>query len=193
MFISLQSFSQSVDIVETENHRVFQPLETDLKEISKKDFNKYLKAEHESCDYKDLNLRPETSCDEICETWVYEIGTDKKFLLPCQFDIGVFGDSFSPGCKFLVVCSTYDGPDYKDYYENRAEIYFYAVTGKMGMQSMECAFTYFSKDWSIADYAWISDTEIAIKTYVGQRYDDDTKLDYKYYTLTVSNMTSDQD
>jgi hypothetical protein len=111
------------------------------------------------------------SCDEVCATYLCEKATNRKMLLPSNYDAGVLKLLLSPACKQLIVCSSYDGPDYADYYEDRAEIFVLDVTTGAGLKGIKPAFRYYTKDWSIADLTWVNDKTIALKIYEGRSGD----------------------
>lgn len=85
-------------------------------------------------------------CDEICETYLCERNTDRKMLIPSNFDGGISNILLSPACNQLIVYSSYDGPDYGDYYDYRAEIIIFNVTTGIGLKGISPSFQYITKD-----------------------------------------------
>jgi hypothetical protein len=110
-----------------------------------------------------------------------EKATNKWALIPSDYDGGILGMSLSPKCNQLMVCSSYDGPEYDKYYEYRAEFFVFNVTTGNGLKGIKPAFKYYTKDWSIDDFVWVNDKTIALKTYAERRWGDDSGGHYKYF------------
>ncbi len=163
-----------------------------LKEITQEDFERYSQNYKTSCHIgtdgfiNGYDLIVSKECDEICETYLVEKSSGKKSLMPSHFDEGLMGMLFSPSCNQFLIFSSYDGPDYEDYYSHRAEIIGFKVTKEEGLKAVKSSFTYKSKDWSIAELIWINNTSIAIKTYQEARWGDGSNLNYKYYKLDLN-------
>jgi|GEM_PF-2287801 len=153
----------------------FDSLNLTFTEITEDEFSNYIEAYTETtalhCTFSKLGLREDTKCDEICETYLTELSSGKNMTLPCDYDVGILGVSFSPSCTKLIVCSSYDGPEYHEYYNYRAEFYLYNVNGNNGLESLLPAYGFGSKEWSIADYVWITDHELGLKVYSGNGFE----------------------
>lgn len=74
----------------------------------------------------------------------------------------------------------------KTTYSYRAEIIKFKMSKNKGLKAVKSAFTYKSKDWSIAELIWINNISIAIKTYQEARWGDRSNLNYKYYKLNLN-------
>jgi hypothetical protein len=106
--------------------------------------------------------------------------------MPSAYDAGILSMLLSPGCDQLMVCASYNGPDYENYYTNRAEIIAFHVTAGKGLKGIKPAFKYFTKDWSIEDATWVGDKAIALKTYEEAEAGDLKKLQYKYFMMDIT-------
>ncbi len=171
---------------------LFVDLKSDLIEISEDNF------EHFKYNYKiacvldpggfisGSGLQFKHDCDEICETFLLEKETNRRILLPSGYDAGILDVLVSSACDQLVVSSSYDGPDYMDYYGHRAEFFVFNVALGNGLNGITPAFKYYANDWSIAEMIWVSDKDVALKTYEENRTGDESHLHYKYYQITLS-------
>ncbi len=177
---------------------LFVDLNPDLVEISEDDF------EHFKYNYKGVcvmesggfirgsGLSFTSSCDEICEAHLVEKETGRRLYLPSGYDAGITDILISSRCDQLIVCSSFDGPDYVNYYRHRAELFVFNIALGNGLNGITPAFKHYANDWSISEMIWISDKAIALKTYEDSRYGDDSHLRYKYYKINLTpNLFSD--
>jgi hypothetical protein len=125
------------------------------------------------------------NCHEICDTYLAESKTNRKLLLSSSYDAGISNMLFSTSCTKLIVWSSYDGPDFANYYENRAEFYSFTVAAGNGQQRLKPDSKHFSKDWSIQDLTWINDKTIALKTYKSNKPSVSNDKEYKYFTVDL--------
>ena len=185
---TIQEISKMDSIIDIAENS-FRNLELNLVDISEDEFNNYVNSyisnNLNDCGFDKLNLNEETDCDEICETYLSEINSNKKLYLPCDYDAGILGASFSQNCNKLIVCSSYDGPDFDDYYENRAEFYLFKLVGTGGLNSLQAFLKFATKEWSIEDYVWINDNEIGLKLYSDHRWGDGSQLEYQYFRAYI--------
>jgi hypothetical protein len=131
-----------------------------------------------------LNVRH--ICDEVCETYLDEKSSNRILLMPSGYDAGILAMSFSPGCNKLLVCSSYDGADYANYYEDRAVIFVFKITKEYGLKGIQPACKFFTKDWSIADIVWINNKTIALKIYEEQHGGDGIDVHYRYFKMELN-------
>lgn len=171
---------------------LFFNLETELKEISNSQFPDYKKEHKTNCSIdtngfvKGKGLILSHYCNEICESYLIDQKERIKLILPSSYDQGITGLDISPSCNQVIVYSSYDGPDYTNYYEYRAEIFGFSIVQGQGIQTIKPTFKFYTKDWSIEEVIWINDNEIAFKTYEESRsIANQDKLNYKYYKTTV--------
>ena len=165
---------------------LYRDIELNFIEISKNEFQSYIRKYKSGCildsghfiSGSDLYLSQD--CNEICETYLAEKTTNRKMLMPSNYDAGILRMLLSPTCNQLIVCSSYDGPDYVDYYEDRAEIFVFSVTTGIGLKGIKPTFKYYTKDWSIEDLTWVNDKTITLKIYEGNRGGDGSGVAYKY-------------
>ncbi len=171
----------------------FQDLELVLNEINMEQFDiyvsSYIKNYVKGCGFNKLNLKEKSDCDEICVTYLTENKSNAIYYLPCNYDAGIIGASFSPNCNSLIVCSSYDGSDFDDYYENRAEFYLFNIEGTDGLNSINPLYMYETKEWSISDYVWINNNKIGLKMYSENRWGDGSQVDYKYFEALIPDET----
>lgn len=166
-------------------------LDLDFIETSVDDFLKSKSFYNESLSYdytknlKRLGVDILHSCDEICESYLVEKTTREKMWLPSNYDAGILGFNFSPSGNFLMVYSSYDGPDYDNYYEYRAEIFIFSVGKEKGLKAIKLYGSYYTKDWSITDIVWGNNNTIALKVYEGERRGDGIEGDYKYLKAVI--------
>lgn len=189
---SLKSIDQkSNDSIIEIDYDLFQAHKLDLKTIPKEQFESYLsplvKGKYiNDCSLYDLNLKPGRDHDQIGVTYIMEHETHKRMYLPEDYDNGISGASFAPNCLNLIIYSSYDGPDYNKYYENRAEFYVFKIVGNDGLSSIQPSLRFSLKDWSIENLVWISDNEIGLKLYSEARVGDGSHLKHKYFRASLS-------
>lgn len=106
-------------------------------------------------------------------------------MIPSDYDQGILGLHMSPSCNQFLVYSSYDGPDYENYYEYRAEIIGFKITGAQGFKAIQPSFSYHTKNWSIEDVTWITDNTIAIKTYEGARSEAKDKRQFRCFKTQI--------
>jgi hypothetical protein len=163
---------------------------TDLKlvfhEISGNEFQLFKRKYRTSCVLdagqfiSGSGLFVRNDCNEICETYLVEKATNRKMLIPSGYDAGVLNMLLSQTCTRLMVCSSYDGPDYEDYYEDRAELILFKISKETGLKGVKPAGKFYTKDWSIEDFTWVNDKTIALKVYEGNRGGDGNGANYRY-------------
>lgn len=105
--------------------------------------------------------------------------------MPTDYDAGILSMLFSPSCSQLLICSSYDGPDFENYYSHRAEIFVFTVSIGNGLKGIKPALKFYTKDWSIDDIIWINDKTIALKVYEEPRQGDGSSNNYKYYKADI--------
>ena len=165
---------------------LYSDLELNFTEISKNEFQSYIRKYKPDCVLDSghfisgSDLYVSHDCNEICETYLAERTTNRKMLMPSNYDAGILNMLLSPTCHQLIVSSSYDGPDYVNYYEDRAEIFVFNITTGIGLKGIKPAFKYYTKDWSIEDLIWVNDKTIAVKIYEGNREGDGSGVHYKY-------------
>jgi hypothetical protein len=167
------------------NLNLFDYLELNLLEISNKKFNSHLANSDTVCQLIDFGFSEERNCDEICETYLKENFSTKRMLLPSDYDSGVLGFSFSPNCDLFIVWSSYDGPDFDDYYNFRAEFYLFKVSKNQGLDGLMPLYKYSTKDWSIDEIIWVNNNEIALKLYEERLWSNENDEAYKYFTTIL--------
>jgi hypothetical protein len=171
---------------------LFAELNSELKEIPTSKFSEYEKKYKTSCT-KDSNgfikgkgLIIEHACDEVCVSYLTDIKEKIKLILPSAYDRGIIDLVISPDCKRFIVYSSYDGPDYTNYYEYRAEIFGFTISQGQGIKTIQPAFKFFTKDFSIEKVTWINNTEIGLKTYeAGRNLKSEEQLVYKCFGVKV--------
>ncbi|SEW53393.1 hypothetical protein [Chitinophaga arvensicola] len=120
-------------------------------------------------------------CKEICETYLAERNTDRKMLMPSSYDAGILKMLLSSSCDQLLVCSSYDGPDYSNYYEHRAEIFLFNVSTGIGLKGITPALNYYTNEWSINNLIWVDENTIALELYNGTRTGNGENLKFRYF------------
>lgn len=162
-----------------------------LSTITRGDFELYKLKYHVRCRVDSESFIPGSGvyvindCNEICETYLAEKNTNRKMLLPSNFDAGISRMLLSPGCKELLVCSSYDNLDYQNYYSHRAEFFTLSVTAGNGLKGVKPDFRYYTSGWSIADVTWIDDNALALKLYKEARTGDGENLKYYFFRTTL--------
>ncbi len=169
------------------DYNLFKEVGLVLNEISKTQFNAYLTNEQSECQMSDFGIIEESECNEICETYLIDSVSKKRMLMPSDYDAGIIGILLSSNCHQLIVYSSYDGPDYDDYYMNRAEFYLFKMDKNKGLDGVQPFLKYSTKHWSIEDIAWVNDKKIALKLYHEQRWGDGSGLNYKYFQASFVN------
>lgn len=154
-------------------------------EISKDTFEKALFESSRNPDSKEkfsaLGLSVTTNCREICESFLVEEDTGKEMWLPADFDQGIMGISFSPSGTYFMVYSSYDGPDYDNYYDHRAEMHLYAIGKAYGLDAIIYIKSIYTVEWSIDNLTWVNDSSFAVKTYNENRRFNADEMEFKYF------------
>ncbi|WP_316804107.1 hypothetical protein [Pedobacter nototheniae] len=169
------------------NDFLYSDLKLNFTEISKNEFQSYKQRYKTGCVLDSGNfirgsdLYVSRHCNEICETYLSERTTNRKMLIPSSYDAGILTMLLSPACNKLIVCSSYDGPDYRNYYKHRAEIFVFKVTTGIGLKGIKPALKFYTKNWSIEDLTWVDDKIIALKIYEEAKLGDGSGIHYKYY------------
>ncbi|MGJ1350725.1 hypothetical protein ACR79P_00055 [Sphingobacterium spiritivorum] len=180
-----QSIEDSVEIY---HDSLYFELELNFTEISEEEFHVYKDKYNTSCVIDSSHfiqgsyLYIAQDCKEICDTYLCEKSTNRKLRLPSGFDSGISTILLSPSCTRMIICSSYDGPDYSDYYENRAEMFVFSVTNGMGIRGIKPAFKYYSRKWSIEELTWVNEHTIALKVYEANQ----NTAQYKYLKTELS-------
>lgn len=171
---------------------LFADLNSELKEIPSSKFSEYEKKYKISCTkdstgfIKDKGLIIEHACDEVCVSYLTDIKEKIKLILPSAYDQGIIDLVISPDCKRFIVYSSYDGPDYTNYYEYRAEVFGFTIAPGQGIKTIQPAFKFFTKDFSIEKITWLSNTEIGLKTYEAARnLKNEKELVYRCFGVKV--------
>jgi hypothetical protein len=171
---------------------LFRDLDSNFQEISKGEFQEYKRNYKLDCEVdsghfiKGTELNVRHVCDEVCETYLEEKSSNRILLMPSGYDAGILSLSLSPACNKLLVCSSYDGPDYANYYEDRAVIFIFNIFKKYGLKGIQPACKFFTKDWSIADIVWINNKTIALKVYNEQQGGDGIDVHYRYFKMELN-------
>ena len=194
----MQSDTSNIENAAPTDSTVFLPdslffnLASELKEISTSEYSDFKKKHNTKCiiasngfvQGKALTLRHH--CKEICESYLVDKQQGIKLLLPSNYDQGIMGLDISPSCNQFIVYSSYDGPDYTNFYEYRAEIYGFSIAQGQGIQIIHASFKFTTMDWSIEEAYWINDHEIAIKAYQENRTAaNQDQLKYKYFKTRI--------
>ena len=98
----------------------------------------------------------------------------------------ILGMLFSPSCNKLVIYSSYDTPDYADFYTERANITCFSITTEQGLSSIKPLFQYDTKDWSIGNITWADDNTLALQLYNGISPDSDSDSKYRYFKTVIN-------
>jgi hypothetical protein len=174
------------------NDSLYSSMELNFTEISKNEFQSYQGKYKTSCvlDSGEFisgsDLYVIHDCKEICETYLAERNTNRKMLMPSTYDSGILKMLLSPSCHQLVVCSSYDGPDYGNYYEYRAEIFLFNVSTGIGLKGIAPSFNYFTKDWSIHNLTWVDENTIALELYNETRTGNEENLKFRYFKSNLN-------
>ena len=171
---------------------LFNVLDSNFNKISLSEFQRYKNNYKLSCEIdsghfiKGSGIQVIHTCNEVCDTYLKAVSSNKILLMPSGYDAGILAMSLSPGCNKLLVCSSYDGPDYANYYEDRAVLFIFNLTKENGFKRIQPAFKFFTKDWSIADIVWLNNKTIALKIYEEQHGGDGFDIHYKYFIMDLN-------
>lgn len=164
-------------------------LDLKFESLSQNDFQKleYTSFERQANTnhLKKLGLKLTSNCHEICEAFLVDSLTGKSRWIPSNYDAGMIGYEFSPTGNKFIVFSAYDGPDYIQYYDWRAEFFIYEITKEKGLDALQLVSSYYATDWSIENIVWIDDNSIALKIYEEERPGDGSKLKFKYLKTII--------
>ena len=171
---------------------LFVNIDSIFQEMSLSEFQGYKNNCKLSCEIdsghfiKGSGLNVILACNEVCDTYLKETSSDKILLMPSGYDAGILAMSLSPACNKLFVCSSYDGPDFVNYYEDRAVVFIFKISNEYGLKGIQPAFTFSTKDWSIADIVWANNKTIALKIYEEQYRGDGIDVQSKYYKMELN-------
>ena len=171
---------------------LFVDIDSIFQEIPLSEFQRYKNNYKLSCEIdsghfiKGSGLNVLHVCDEVCDTYLEEKSSNKILLMPSGYDAGILAMSLSQDCNKLLVCSSYDGPDYADYYEDRAVVIIFKISKEYGLKGIQPAFKFFTKDWSIADIVWVNNKTIALKIYEEQHGEDGIDIQFKYFKMDLN-------
>jgi hypothetical protein len=171
---------------------LFVNLDSIFQEISSDKFHRCKENYKLSCEIdsghfiKGSGLKVRHVCDEVCDTYLEEKSSNRILLMPSGYDAGILAMSLSPTCNKLLVCSSYDGPDYANYYEDRAVIFIFHLSKEYGLKGIQPVCKFFTKDWSIADIVWINNKIIALKIYNEQQGVDGNDVHYRYIKMELN-------
>lgn len=170
---------------------LFKNLELEFTEISRNIFQGNLKNYKPACDLdsngfiKEKGLIYRHTCKDICEDYLIDRKEGVKLVLPSDYDAGITGLLFSPSCNQFIVYSSYDSPDYSEYYEHRAELFGFTITQGQGFKTIKPSFKYYTKDWSVDNVTWTDEHTLALKLYDGQRTESGVNLGYSYFKANL--------
>ena len=144
----------------------FEDVEIEFRPVAKEYFDSQMHhAESKSFETCGIHLQIYTDCDEICESYLIDPVSKKSALLPCDYDSGIQDVQVSPQCDYIAVCSSYDGSDYEEYYENRSELFFFNLSGGKALENIQPFKRFASKDYSIAAFFWGKEGQLLLKVY----------------------------
>ncbi|KOS07594.1 hypothetical protein AM493_17280 [Flavobacterium akiainvivens] len=125
-------------------------------------------------------------CGEgACSAYLLDHETNGIMYVPSSYDSGVMGFSVSPSGKYFLVYSSYDGPDYADYYTTRSEFMIYSIGQTKGMKGLRLYREFESTEWSIDEMVWLDNSTLALKVYAGNAAVDMEPVQYKYYETVI--------
>jgi hypothetical protein len=149
---------------------------------------KYSEYRNHKVDYnkrvEKLGFKIDHNCQEICDTYLIDKKTKQKTHLPSGFDAGLLGIVFPRSGKKFITYSSYDTPDYADYYEYRSEFTLYKIIGNGQNSMIKETVVAFSKNWSIAELIYINNHTIGLKLY-DENYGDGTNVKYRYFKMDL--------
>lgn len=141
------------------------------------------RTRHDSLDpLSARGLTLDANCDEICESYLMDRKSKKKKLLPSNFDQGIIKLLFSPPKNRFVIFSSYDGPDYTNYYFYRAEIIVFDAPNKQGLEQVKEQSHFHLYKWSIEDLVWLDPQTLALKLYSDPR---NPNGGFEYFKLKI--------
>ncbi|HEX5002676.1 MAG TPA: hypothetical protein VFW78_09265 [Bacteroidia bacterium] len=171
---------------------LYSKLKLHFEEISINSFQKYVKMYEPACALdsngfiKGKGIIFSRYCKDICESYLTDQYSHATLMLPSGFDAGIMGLLFSPSCRQFIVYSSYDGPDFMNFYEDRAEIVGFTVTRDQGLNAIKPSFEYNTSDWSIDSIIWIDENNLALKLYNGNRNSESMNLKYSYFKTSLT-------
>lgn len=186
----LSADSLQDEVVVVPEDTLFLQLELSWEEVTKDQFGKYVKNYVMNCTLNPggfisgSGLSVESSCDQICVTYLVE-DSGRKMKLPSEYDQGIMGISFSPSCDQFVAYSSYDGTDYENYYQYRAEIMGYKVITGKGIDAVVPVFKSYVTEWSIDTLMWIDNQSLAVRGYKGDRSGNEANFLYDYFKTSL--------
>jgi hypothetical protein len=125
-------------------------------------------------------------CGEgACFAYLLDDETDEKMYVPSFYDSGLIDLLISPKGRYMLIYSSYDGPDYTDYYPHRSAFMVYAIGKGKGLKGLKGYRNFVSNDWSVEEIVWINDTTLGLKVYTENNAGDGQGIQYKYYKTVI--------
>jgi hypothetical protein len=175
----------------TPQDSLFLKLDPEWKAITEQEFAKYERNYRPTCQLdssgfiKGKGLIMKTECEQICTTSLVEMGSDNLMILPCTYDQGILGLSFSNSCDQFITYSAYDSPDFNKYYQYRSELIGFKITQGTGLGCIKPFFKYYNEEWSIEKLIWVTDKKIAIRVYTQEMPAIGNGFHFQYYTTEL--------
>lgn len=120
-----------------------------------------------------------------CQEYLLDNELDIKMELNSNYDSGLLDLNFSPNSKFMAILSSYDGPDFTNYYEYRAAIEINEIKKGKGIRHINPILNLTTKKLSITELVWIDENTIAIKGYTGERAENEINKEYEYLRIKL--------
>lgn len=123
--------------------------------------------------------------ESIYEIYLLDIEKDIKMKIPSSYDSGPHDLLISPTGRQMIVFSTYDSPEYFDYYSQRSELFLFTIEKGNGLKGIKLSRYVTNNEWSIEEVIWINDKSIALKVYRESRSSDESKINYIYLKAKI--------
>lgn len=125
-------------------------------------------------------------CEEICESWLMDVKRSHQLILPSSFDQGILGLEFAPNELGFLLYSSYDGPDFQNWIDHRAELFVFTIGAEEGIESIHPAFMWYTSEWSIDQVHYLDTQTLALKVYSEARTGaNENALAYRYFKLVL--------
>jgi len=126
--------------------------------------------------------------DGIFETFYLDKDNNSIFKINSEYDDGNFDMYISPLKEKLIIVSSTNYEDYREYYSSRSSIIIYDIKKTKNFSDIKKAYGYYSENWEISNINWINEKSFILEVFDKTKKDDngmDIPVDLSYLKVTL--------
>ncbi len=126
--------------------------------------------------------------DGIFETFYLDKDNSSIFEINSEYDDGNFNMFISPLKEKLIVVSSTNYEDYKEYYSSRSSLVIYDIKNIKTFTDIKKAYEFSSEDWEISNLNWINEKSFILEVYDKTKKDNngmDVPVNLNYLKVTL--------